>query len=196
MNNLKEPSKIKDAVVGWKVDSQKLRKKPFRKFLTKESTLISAGEPNINLQAEVTQLFELANDMEFEDGYESLFSRSLFSFIEKYGKQAIEEISHIFINKKINPEIISEALRWIGRMEHSQTFANRRQLLEQCLFSPSPYIRDGALLGIASMNDRNSIHSLKLAIVAEKISELYDDMKQVLFQLESDGNGADNENHS
>jgi hypothetical protein len=115
----------------------------------------------------------------------------LVAFIEKYGRKAIEALTPIFINEKINPEIISEALRWIGRMEHPQTYANRRQLLEKCLFSSSPYIRDGALLGIASMNDRNSIHPLKLAIAKEKISELCDDMKQVLFQLESNGNGAD-----
>jgi hypothetical protein len=35
------------------------------------------------------------------------------------------------------------------------------------------------------------IASLKLAIAKETIFELREDMKQVLFQLESAGNGAD-----
>ena len=192
---MKEPSKIKDVVVGWNVDSEKVAKKSARRFPYKESTHYSVEDSKPNLYAEMQRLFYLAYEEEFEDGYETFFSRSLISLIKKYGNMAVEQLSSNFLNEEINPEIIAEALRWIGRMEHPETYANRRLLLENCLFCDSPYIRDGALLGIAAMNDPDSIRSLKLAIAKENISELCNDMNIVLSQLESDGNGISFENY-
>jgi hypothetical protein len=193
---MKKPSKIKDVIIDWKVDSQQLSQDLIKKYQWDISFSTSKEKLSTNLHDEFKQLFELAVDEEFEDGFESLFSRSLVSFIEKYDKKAIEALTPIFINEQINPEITAEALRWIGRIEHIPTHNDRQQLLERCLCCSSPYIRDGAALGIASMNDPHAIPSLKLAIKKETIFELRKDMKQVLFQLESDGNGADNENHS
>lgn len=194
-NTLKKPSKIKDAIVDWKADSQNLGQKSVKTYPSETLASISKKESRIDLYGEVKQLFELAIDEEFEDGFESQFSRSLVAFIEKYGRKAIEALTPIFINEKINPEIIAEALRWIGRIEHIPTYKDRQQLLERCLFCSSPYIRDGAALGIASMNDPCAIPSLKLAIAKERIAELCEDMKQVLFQLENNGNGANSKNN-
>jgi hypothetical protein len=193
---LKKPSKVKDAIVDWKVDSERSSQKLIKKYSENSSTPTSKDELHSNLQNEVDHLFELAVDEEFEDGFESLFSRSLVTFIEKYSKKAIEILTPIFINEQINSEIIAEALRWIGRIEHLATYNDRQQLLERCLFCSSPYVRDGAVLGIASMNDLRTIPSLKLAITKETILELREDMKQVLFQLESKESGTDSENHS
>jgi hypothetical protein len=93
-------------------------------------------------------------------------------------------LTPIFINEQINPDIIAEALQWIGRIEHIPTHNDRQQLLERCLFCSSPYIRDVAALGIASMNDPCTIPSLKLAIAKVTIFELRKDMKQVLLQMD------------
>jgi len=195
-NTLKKPSKIKDAIVDWKVDSQKLSQKFINKYPSETLTSLSKEETRIYLHDEIKQLFELAIDEEFEDGFQSLFSRTLVSFVEKYGNEAIKSLTPIFINEQINSEILAEALRWIGRTEHLPTYLDRLQLLEQCLFCSSPYIRDGAALGIASMNDQRAIPSLRLAIRKESIAELREDMKQVLYQLESNGDGADSKNYS
>lgn len=188
---MKEPSKIKDAIVAWKVDFPQLAQEKIKKYPWDKLTSTSKEALRTNLHDVVKQLFELAVDEEFEDGFESLFSRSLVNFIEEYGKKALEVLTPIFINEQINPETIAEALRWIGRIEHQPTHSDRLQLLEQCLFCSSPDIRDGAALGIASMNDLRAITSLRVAIQKEFISELREDMRQVLYQLESDEDGAD-----
>jgi len=147
-------------------------------------------EKPIDLFYEIEQLFELAMDEEFEDGVESKFSKDLISFIKKYETRAIEELTPIFLNEKLNAEIISEALRWIGRIQHNSSKFDRLWLLESCLFHPSPYIRDGATLGLASMNDPNASDFLKIAIEKEPYHELREDMEQVLVQLEKALNAA------
>ena len=81
-------------------------------------------------------------------------------------------------------EIISEALRWIGRLEHPETEYCRLWLLESSLFCSSPFIRDGAILGLASLNDPAAIPFIRKAIDKEPIRELQEDMKEIVSQLE------------
>ena len=142
-------------------------------------------EQTIDINKEIENLFELANEEEFEDGMESGFSKKLISLIIEYGANLIEELMPIFINEKANAEIISEALRWIGRIEHPETENIRLWLLERCLFCSLPSIRDGATLGLASMNDLSAKYSLRKAIKKEPIKELREDMKETLLELET-----------
>ena len=139
----------------------------------------------VDLNNEVENLIELANDLEFEDGMVSGFSKKLISFIERHGGNSIEALAPIFISEEVNAEIISEALRWIGRIEHQDTKNMRLWLLERCLFCSSPLIRDGATLGLASMNESSAKSFLIKAIQKESIKELREDMKEVLLELEN-----------
>ncbi|MCK4296646.1 MAG: HEAT repeat domain-containing protein [Candidatus Marinimicrobia bacterium] len=150
----------------------------------------ASQEQILDINEDVESLFELANEEEFEDGMESEFSRKLISFIIEHGNNSIEALVPILISEKANAEIISEALRWIGRIEHLETESLRLWLLEYCLLCPSPSVRDGATLGLASMNDPSAIIFLKVAIDKESINELREDMKQVLSQLETSEDAA------
>ena len=150
----------------------------------------SKEEEHPDLYHQIDNLFDIEKDDEFEDGMENKFSKLLIAFIEKYEKKAIEELTPIFIEEEKNAEIISEALRWIGRMYHNATHSDRLWLLLRCLFCSSPYIRDGALLGLESMNDLGAINSLRNAIKKEKYFELKKDMEKVLHQLETNLDGV------
>lgn len=138
-----------------------------------------------DLNEKVENFFELANEEEFEDGIESDFSRKLISFIMENGSKSVEVLAPIFVNEKANAEIISEALRWIGRIDQPETENIRLWLLERCLFCTSPSVRDGATLGLASMNASSAKYSLRKAIEKEYIKELHEDMKEVLSELET-----------
>lgn len=122
----------------------------------------------------------------FEDGMESRFSKGLVSAIEKYGELAIEIISDLILSEKVSPEVASEALRWIGKIEHNATYENRLYLLEQSLKCSSARVRDGAILGLSFLNDFSAIDSIKKAIQSENIKLLRKNMKQVLEQLEGE----------
>lgn len=133
----------------------------------------------------VESLFVGATGQHFEDGMESKFSKELMSVIETYGNDALISIAWLVKNEKMDAEVVSEALRWIGYMDHGPTRNTRRGLLEKCLSSTSARVRDGAALGLAFLDDHRAIASLQKAIKKEKCSELKENLKQVLVQLEN-----------
>lgn len=121
----------------------------------------------------------------FEDGLQSTFSKTLESLVKECGKDALEVITILIVYERVEPEVASEALRWLGRIEHLESYEYRRWLLERSLSSFSSRVRDGALLGLSSMDDKRSIKHLKVAISRETNSELEADMKSLVEQLES-----------
>jgi hypothetical protein len=147
-----------------------------------DSSVISGARV---LELSISYLFKAGKEERFEDGKESNFSRSLVSFIYEYEISALEIIGDLILNKKVEAEPASEALRWLGLIEHSATYFYRLTLLEQALSSSSPQIRDGAALGLAFMDDPSAINPLKSAIKREKIELLKQNLNQVLVQLET-----------
>lgn len=130
-------------------------------------------------------LFNEAVDQDFEDGMESEFSRELLSLVRRYGDLAMSEIAYLITWNRANPEVSSEALRWLGRMDHLDTRVYRLWLLEESLGSESAWVRDGAALGLASMGDPHAIPYIEKAIDQEDCVELREDLKQVLKHLEA-----------
>jgi hypothetical protein len=132
----------------------------------------------------INDLFISARDQIFEDGMESEYSRELARFISSYGHLGMEIIIQLILSEQVNPEVISEAMIVIGRIDDSNTYRDRLWLLERGLYNPSALVRDGATLGFASLDDPIAISPLKYAIEREQVSELRRDMEQVLSQLE------------
>ena len=137
------------------------------------------------IDQKIEALFEAAKEQVFEDGMESEFSKELVSLVKKYGNAAMKVIADLIIYEKINAEVASEALRWLGRMDHPASYSYRLWLLERSLRCSSARVRDGAVLGLASLDDPHAITHLKEAIQREECNELREDMEQVLAQLES-----------
>lgn len=140
-----------------------------------------------DIYQKIEAIFEAGKEENFEDGMESEFSRKLISFIKKYGDKALEAITSLIVYEKVNAEVATEALRWLGDLEHTPSYSFRLWLLERSLRSSKARIRDGAILGLSSLNDPHAISYLKLAIEQEMCTELRKDMEQVLAQLESIG---------
>ena len=136
------------------------------------------------LERRITSLFMMSGDEEFESGIISDFSRDLCSIIENHGKAVIEIISYLFLYKEVNPEVLCEALRWLGRIDQVDSHSYRLWLLEKSLESPFIFVRDGAILGIASLDDPCAIPAVHKAIEKENCEELQKNMQDVLQQLE------------
>lgn len=151
---------------------------------TESSTALSAIPDFLTKLANI--VFTEAKEEIFEDGMESHFSVNLSGFIKAYGHSAMETIIPIVLSPQSNAEVIAEALRVIGRLNHKSTYRDRLWLLERSLYSDSARIRDGAVLGLAFMDDPMAIPPLKSAIEREKLLALRKDMEQVLAQLEGE----------
>ncbi len=137
------------------------------------------------MQYTAEALFAGGKDQDFEDGFESQFSRDLISFMTEEGNEAVITIEHLITHQRVNPQVGSEALRWIGRIRDSGTRVARLRLLENCLTNSSAVIRDGAILGLSYLDDPISAKSIRSVIQKESHSELREDMRQVLEQLEN-----------
>lgn len=131
----------------------------------------------------VRSLFAQADEEQFEDGMESDFSRGLVALLWRHGDEAAEAIGHLITRERVNPEIAAEALRWLGRLEQAQTYRYRRWILEQALNCSAAIIRDGAILGLASMDDIHAKPYLERAVAKEECPELRDDMLQAIEEL-------------
>jgi len=140
----------------------------------------------VEIEEKLDRLFRAAKDQIFEDGIESDFSKELILLVKKYGYFALGIITRLIVAEQVNPEVASEALRWIGHMDDPSSYRSRLLLLERSLYCQSPRVRDGAALGLASMDDPHAVSHLKRAIVRESYEELRKDLRQVLVQLEND----------
>lgn len=141
------------------------------------------GGINLSLYEKLRGIFIAAQDESFERGMDSVFSRKLVAYIRQFGYEALEFIQELIDDDLINTEVVSEALKWIGHIDDPQTAEQRRWILEKNLSHVSFQARDGALLGLASMDNPASIPILEAAIEKERIPELREDMRQVLEQL-------------
>ncbi|MEK7400298.1 MAG: HEAT repeat domain-containing protein, partial [Candidatus Poribacteria bacterium] len=130
-------------------------------------------------------LFTIDREEIFEDGMESDFSKELFYAIQKYGDPVIEILAELMDYEGVNIEIASEAMRWLGHIDHPPTYNKRLWLLERSLQHDSARVRDGALLGLSSLDDPDAIPYLKEAIETEKCKELREDMERTLLELEN-----------
>jgi hypothetical protein len=156
-------------------------------YIDQESSSIQQTNSGL-LEEQLSRLFSAAKDEVFEDGMENNFSRAIQSFVEVYSHSAMEAIIRSLVSERINSEVASELMRIIGRIEQETTYRDRLWLLERGLYSKSARIRDGSIIGLASLDDPIAIDPIRSAIDRESVSELRHDMEQVLSQLEDTRN--------
>jgi HEAT repeats len=146
--------------------------------------LIANKLQRVEAAREITDVFERAREEAFEDGVDSNFDKSLSTIITKYSHAAVDVIRTFLFVRSVSTEVSAEALRLIGRIAHPQTHSHRLILLEEALSHSQVRIRDGAVLGLAYLDNPSAIPHLKRAIQVERNEVLREDMRQVLMQLE------------
>ena len=134
--------------------------------------------------AEVNRLFSLATFIDLEPGMTNEFSIGLQDAIERYGEQAIDAIEDTILNRNTKSPIAMEALQYIAYTDSDKWHEERRRMIERCLLkSPSAWVRDGAGLGLASLDNPKSIPALEAALLDETSEALKEDLTLVLHQL-------------
>ena len=137
------------------------------------------------VNGEVRRLFSQAAYMDLEPGMDNSFSIGLEQVVEKYGNEALDVVIQIILSAETSSSIAMEALKYIGDSDSSKWHDERRLVLEECLLkSRSAWVRDGAGLGLSSLDDPRSLPAVKLAFSQESSSALKEDLLLVLDQLE------------
>jgi hypothetical protein len=136
-------------------------------------------------QSRFERLFNSARDLLFDDGMETDFSKRLQELVRSCGPLSKDILARLLEDPTVSTEVLAEALRWLGRMEDESTRPARLWLLERALTAEDPSIRDGAVLGLASLDDPSAIRDLTRAAQREVMPSLQRDIEQVLDQLQN-----------
>lgn len=131
----------------------------------------------------IQDLLQLGEDEVFEDGMLTPFSRGVAVFIELFGREAIRAIREAWISGRFKPEPLAEALRVAGRIEDPETQDQRLLLLAEALNHHSPRVRDAAVLGMASLEDKRALGYLDRAARQENLPELRELILQAMEGL-------------
>lgn len=132
----------------------------------------------------VKDLFEKGASEFFHDGMDSNFSRALLSLLESRGADALAAIAEYLYLNEANPEVVSEALRWLAEFGGPDTIQKRWSILRRGLESRSPVVRDGAILGFATLDDPRAHTLLLEARESERVRELQVLIERVAARLE------------
>lgn len=146
------------------------------------STILALDQENL-LRNKIESLFTSYSQEDFEDGMENEFVDELRAYIFRYGTKSVDVIANIIARNIAKPQIVFEALRWLGHIAHQESYQVRLFLLEKSLLNPSRWVRDGAALGLAAFRDDHSIPFLRDAITREPIHDLREDMEDVLNRI-------------
>jgi hypothetical protein len=119
----------------------------------------------------------------FQDGMESGFSRSLLDLLQTRGANALAAISEYLSTRAAHPQVVAEALRWLADFGGTETLGKRWEILRQGLVNPSPIVRDGAILGFASLDDPRAKAVLQAARSVETVRALQQLLEQVIERL-------------
>jgi len=135
-------------------------------------------------EAILRRVFEKARDEEFENGMESQFSRSLSSIVVRGSDIAVEAISRVLKDRKLDIEVSVETLHLIGLIEHGPTRSSRLSILTQYLQHENIRMRDSAYVGIADIDDPSAIPGLRKALDSESSELLRQTLREVIGLLE------------
>lgn len=129
--------------------------------------------------------FQRARHELFEDGMDSEFTSELESLVNTTGLQSRDILTRLLESDHLSPYVWAEAMRWIGRTENVLSRESRLWLLLKGLSSSFPSVRDGAILGLASLDDASAIPYMARAVTTEPFDEIRRSIEQVLLQLRS-----------
>lgn len=137
---------------------------------------------NPHVEARFEALFQRNSEEYFEDGIESDFSREIETLANTNRDSASAILTRLLEADSVKPDVWAEAMRWLGQT-HALTRESRLLLLAKGLFSASPTIRDGAIVGLASLQDGGAIPYLKKALDKEPSDDLRTDVRTLIEWL-------------
>jgi len=138
-----------------------------------------------SVEKELERLFAECQDEIFEDGMDSDFSRRLARLILTRRDAALLELNVLVRSARTPPNLVAEALRTLGGISDKNTHAFRRWILADLLAARSVTVRDGAIVGLANLDDPSVKKMVESRLPHEPSEQLRQDLKQLLDQLET-----------
>jgi hypothetical protein len=152
-----------------------------REIVAGAESVLASVDPA--LVEQMRQILERGASEFFEDGVESNFAQELLLSVMNHGNAAIDAIAEYVFSSTANSDVGSEALRRLADVQDRRILASRWALLQRGLRHKSSRVRDGAILGFASLDDRRALELLKSVEAEEPVPELRRLIQKVIEQL-------------
>jgi hypothetical protein len=166
----------------------------FAGSFAESSTQIREMTPEMKLRLDA--VLNAARQDTIEDGMFNAINRRLPGLIAEDHKAVVPALMSVIEGRHTTPIIAAEVLKELGRLRNSASHASRLWVLERALNQSSPYIRDGAGLGLAMLADAHAIPYLRRAAENEPNAETRADLQLVIDELtETMTDGAPTESH-
>jgi len=127
--------------------------------------------------------FSRAATERFHDGMQSNFANELEVLAQNHPFEIRPIIIRLLNEKNDSPDVFAEVMRWIGNTQAPISIEDRLIILSNGLDSSQYLVRDGAILGLASLDNPVAIPHLERAIAKESSPVLRKDMEQALQEL-------------
>jgi len=120
---------------------------------------------------------------EIQDGMTLPLGIGIASCVKDFGELGLGKLASLTATAAVDAEVLSHALRWIGRLEDNESFHGRLRLLIRVLASPSTTVRDGAALGLVELGSPLAVRALEEAASNEANESLREDLEQAANYL-------------
>jgi hypothetical protein len=129
-----------------------------------DSTSLDRTSSEETVYQAVRSLFRSAYKKDLELGEESRFFAQLSSLLDSFGRAGVEMLHDFIVAGKVSEELAWQTLIFVGEVEHQATRPYRLELLSRSLSSKSHWIRDGATLGLAAVDDVAAANSMETTL--------------------------------
>jgi len=119
-----------------------------------------------------------------EDGMPNAITEHLPGLIERDFNAVMPALLSMIEGASTPPAIAAELLKELGKERSTVSHAGRLWVLERALSISSPFIRDGAGLGLARLADPSAIPYLRRAAEDEPNAQTRADLQLVINELE------------
>jgi hypothetical protein len=136
-----------------------------------------------DLRARMLSMLEAANNDLIEDGMPNSVKEGLPALIDRNFGSVIPALLSGIETGRTSPIVAAEILKELGRLRSVSSHAMRRWVLERALRLTSPFIRDGAGLGLARLGDPGAIPYLRQSVESELNPQTRADLQTVIDEL-------------
>ena len=147
--------------------------------LAESSTQFTSLSPE--MKAKLQAVWDGARREIIEDGMSNSVTENLPELIARDFSSVIPALVSAIEMQRTTPIIAAEVLKTLGRLQNPASHALRRWALERALTLTSPFIRDGAGLGLARLADPGAVPYLRRA--AESDPQTREDLQLVIDEL-------------
>jgi hypothetical protein len=140
-------------------------------------------ETTAKIKAELDAMLDAARHEIIEDGMRNAVTERLPDLVARDFRAIIPGLVSGIEAGRITPVVGAEVLKELGRLRNAASHASRRWVLEHALGLSSPFIRDGAGLGLARLGDPNALPLLQRAVENEPNAQTRADLQLVVNEL-------------